>query len=42
VEARPVSAVDELATLRGDVNALREEVARISAIVEELRVAFDL
>jgi uncharacterized protein len=42
VEARPVSAGDELATLRGDVNALREEVARISAIVEELRVAFDL
>ena len=42
VEARPVPAGNELASLRADVDALREEVTRIGAIVEELRVAFDL
>jgi uncharacterized protein YceH (UPF0502 family) len=41
-EIRPVSGGGELASLRADVTALREEVTRISAIVEELRVAFDL
>jgi uncharacterized protein len=41
-EVRPVSRGDELASLRADVGALREEVTRIGAIVEELRVAFDL
>jgi hypothetical protein len=42
VQASPLSAGDDLASLRADVNALREEVSRIGAIVEELRVAFDL
>jgi hypothetical protein len=42
VEARPVPAGNELASLRADVDALREEVTRIGAVVEELRVAFDL
>jgi uncharacterized protein len=41
-EARAVSAHDDVTSLRADVDALRDEVARISAIVEELRVAFDL
>ena len=33
---------DEVATLRGDVDALQEEVVRIQAVVEKLRAAFDL
>lgn len=37
-----VSPSDEVTSLRADVDALRDEVSRISAIVEELRVAFDL
>jgi hypothetical protein len=41
-QASPLSAGDDLASLRADVNTLREEVSRIGAIVEELRVAFDL
>lgn len=41
-EARPIERTDELASLRADVSALREEVTRISGIVEELRVTFDL
>jgi uncharacterized protein YceH (UPF0502 family) len=41
-EARGVPARDDVTTLRADVDALRDEVARIGAIVEELRVAFDL
>jgi uncharacterized protein YceH (UPF0502 family) len=36
----PVS--DELASLRGDVDALRQEVATLKGLVEELRAAFDL
>jgi uncharacterized protein len=39
---RSVSLGDAVASLRADVDALREEVQRISAIVEELRSAFDL
>ncbi len=39
---RSVALSDEVATLRGDVDALQEEVLRMKAIVEELRVAFDL
>lgn len=41
-EARAIPAGSDVVTLRADVDALRDEVARISAIVEELRVAFDL
>jgi uncharacterized protein YceH (UPF0502 family) len=39
---RSVSLGDAVASLRADVDALREEVQRINAIVEELRSAFDL
>jgi uncharacterized protein len=42
VPVRSVALSDEVATLRGDVDALQEEVVRMKAIVEELRVAFDL
>jgi uncharacterized protein len=42
VQVRSVSLSDEVATLRGDVDALREEVLKISAVVEELRAAFEL
>lgn len=42
VLVRSVSVSDEVATLRGDVDALQEEVVRIRAVVEELRAAFDL
>jgi hypothetical protein len=37
-----VSLDDVVTSLRADVDALREEVQRISAIVEELRSTFDL
>jgi hypothetical protein len=37
-----VSSSDVEASLRADIDALREEVQRIGAIVEELRAAFDL
>jgi hypothetical protein len=37
-----VSSSDVEASLRADIDALREEVQRISGIVEELRAAFDL
>jgi hypothetical protein len=37
-----VSLSDEVASLRADVSALQEELARIGVVVEELRVAFDL
>jgi len=43
--AAPVSAVSlshEMASLRADVDALREEVSRLGTVVEELRAAFDL
>jgi uncharacterized protein len=39
---RSVSLSDAVASLRADVDALREEVQRINTIVEELRSAFDL
>lgn len=39
---RSVSLDDVVTSLRADVEALREEVQRISAIVEELRSTFDL
>jgi uncharacterized protein YceH (UPF0502 family) len=39
---RSVSLGDAVASLRADVDALREEVQRINTIVEELRSAFDL
>ncbi|HEX4175416.1 MAG TPA: DUF480 domain-containing protein [Acidimicrobiales bacterium] len=42
VEVRSVSLGDVEASLRADIDALREEVQRISAIVEELRSTFDL
>ena len=42
VEVRSVSLGDVVASLSADVDALREEVQRISAIVEELRRTFDL
>jgi uncharacterized protein len=38
----PVSLNSQVATLRGDVDALHEEVVRLSAVVEELRAALDL
>lgn len=37
-----VSLDDMVTSLRADVDALRDEVQRISAIVEELRTTFDL
>lgn len=37
-----VSLGDEVASLRADVDVLREEVLKISAVVDELRNAFDL
>jgi hypothetical protein len=42
VAMRSVSLDDVVTSLRADVDALREEVQRISAIVEELRSTFDL
>ena len=36
------STGDEVAALRADVASLREDVDKLAAIVEELRVAFDL
>lgn len=42
VAMRTVSLDDVVTSLRADVDALREEVQRISAIVEELRSTFDL
>jgi uncharacterized protein YceH (UPF0502 family) len=42
VQVRSASLSDQVATLRGDVDALQEEVVRMRAVVEELRVAFDL
>ena len=39
---RSVSLDDVVTSLRADVDALREEVQRISSIVEELRRTFDL
>ena len=39
---RSVSLDDVVTSLRADVDALRDEVQRISAIVEELRSTFDL
>jgi uncharacterized protein YceH (UPF0502 family) len=39
---RSVSRTDEIASLRADLDALQDEVVRIGAVVEELRVAFDL
>ena len=42
VHARSVSLADEVAILRGDVDALHEEVVRIQEVVEKLRAAFDL
>jgi hypothetical protein len=41
VAMRSVSLDDVVTSLRADVDALREEVQRISAIVEELRGVFD-
>ena len=37
-----VSLSDEMASLRADVDALREEVLQMGIVVEELRAAFDL
>jgi hypothetical protein len=37
-----VSRSDEVASLRADLDALHEEVVRLSDVVEKLRVAFDL
>jgi uncharacterized protein YceH (UPF0502 family) len=42
VAVRSVSTVEMMASLRADVDALREEVQRIGAIVEELRTTFEL
>jgi hypothetical protein len=42
VQSRSFTLSDEVHSLRGDVDALQEEVAKIKAVVEELRVAFDL
>jgi hypothetical protein len=42
VAVRTVSLDDVVTSLRADVDALREEVQRISTIVEELRSTFDL
>jgi hypothetical protein len=42
VAIRSVSLDDVVTSLRIDIDALREEVQRISAIVEELRRTFDL
>jgi uncharacterized protein YceH (UPF0502 family) len=42
VEMRSVSLGDLVASMRADIDALREEVQRITAIVEELRSTFDL
>jgi uncharacterized protein YceH (UPF0502 family) len=39
---RSVSLDDVVTSLRADVEALREEVQRISSIVEQLRSTFDL
>jgi hypothetical protein len=39
---RSVSRGDDVASLRADVDALRDEVRRLGALVEQLRVAFDL
>jgi hypothetical protein len=42
VQGRSVPPGDEVASLRDDLDALQEEVAKMKAVVEELRVAFDL
>jgi hypothetical protein len=42
VAMRSVSLDDVVTSLRADIDALREEVQRISAIVEQLRSTFDL
>jgi uncharacterized protein YceH (UPF0502 family) len=42
VPRRSVPLSDEVAALRADLDALHDEVVRIRAVVEELRVAFDL
>jgi uncharacterized protein YceH (UPF0502 family) len=42
VPRRPVSRTDDVASLRADLDALQEEVVRLSDVVEKLRVAFDL
>jgi hypothetical protein len=42
VAVRSVSLDDVVTSLRADVDALRQEVLRISTIVEELRSTFDL
>jgi hypothetical protein len=39
---RSLSRSDEIASMGADLDALREEVARLSDVVEKLRVAFDL
>ncbi len=41
-EMRAVSLDDMVTSLRADVDALREEVQKISAIVEQLRTTFEL
>jgi uncharacterized protein len=41
-EARSVPLSEEVEALRSDVDALQNEVAKMKALVEELRVAFDL
>jgi uncharacterized protein YceH (UPF0502 family) len=42
LQRRSASRTDEIASLRADLDALEDEVNRIGAVVEELRVAFDL
>lgn len=42
VAVRSVSLGDLVASMRADIDALRDEVQRISVIVEELRSTFDL
>jgi uncharacterized protein YceH (UPF0502 family) len=40
--SRPESRSDDVVSLRADLDTLREEVVRLSDVVEKLRVAFDL
>jgi uncharacterized protein len=42
VEVPRDSLTDTVANLRADVDALQEEIVRLSAVVEELRTVFDL
>jgi uncharacterized protein YceH (UPF0502 family) len=42
VAHRSVSRSDDVVSLRADLDGLREEVVRLSDVVEKLRVAFDL